>query len=654
MMPEPIRGLPPLAYAGVDGMMAGTASEYRMGLRDYFAALIRHKYALIFTTALILAIGCVVAVMWPPSYRSTATILIEEQEIPPDLVRTTITSYADQRIQVISQHVMTRARLTQIIDKFDLYPKERRTQATEDILERMRKDIKVDLVNTDVTDRRTGGRTSATIAFTLSYDSESAEKAQRVANELTTLYLNENLQIRKQKADEASAFLAREADELSERLNEIEKNLSEFKQKNQGRTPELAQVNLSMRDRTDTEIMDTERAISSMEERRFYIESQLAQLKPNVAVSVSGDRVLDPAERLQALRAQYTSMQGAYSPDHPDMKRVRRQIRSLEREAGVAADGSEEARQLQRLQDELATLRNRYADDHPDIVRLKGAIAALETIVKAGGNEQAKKLALLKTNLASLRERMGGDHPEVSKLAEVIRGLEKPVAQAAKSKDKVTYEPPKNPTYIALKTQLEAIDIETKSLKKHRDELRARMATLEARLEKTPEVERDFLELIRDRENTVVRYRQVKAKLMEAEVAQVLEQARKAERFSLIDPAQYPEKPRSPNRPAILLIAFVLSLGGGVGSVALLELLDSSVRGTKDLGRTLPTPVLGAVPYILNEADRRRAKRSFISVALGVMFGFVVVLIAIDVLWMPLDLFWYAMLRRVSAVFGVR
>ena len=176
--------------------------EYQHDIRDYLDALNRHRVALFATTAVLLIMTAIVTVVWPPSYRSTATILIEEQEIPQDLVRTTITSYADQRIQVISQQVMTRANLMQIVDKYDLYAKQRRRETTEEILERMRKDIKLDLVNSDVTDRRNGGRTSATIAFTLSYDSESAEKAQKVANELTSLYLNENLQIRKQKAEE--------------------------------------------------------------------------------------------------------------------------------------------------------------------------------------------------------------------------------------------------------------------------------------------------------------------------------------------------------------------------------------------------------------------------------------------------------------------
>jgi cation transport ATPase len=205
---------------------------------------------------------------------------------------------------------------------------------------------------------------------------------------------------------------------------------------------------------------------------------------------------------------------------------------------------------------------------------------------------------------------------------------------------------PENPAYLTLQAQLEGLNTEGRALKQRREELRTRLTMIESRLERTPEVERDYLELARDRENTVARYREIKAKLMEAEVAQELEQARKSERFSLIDPAQYPEKPRSPNRPAILLIGVLLALGGGVGSVAGLEFLDSSVRNSKDLMRTLTVPLLSAIPYISNAADRRRAKAPYKWVLLAAVAGLALLLAAIHFLWMPLGVFWFSLLRR--------
>src|SRR5512134_3982749 len=110
-------------------------------IREYLAILRRHAVQIIAVTAVFGAVAVAVAAGLPPVYRSTATILVQEQEIPPDLVRSTITSFADERIQVISQQVMTRAVLLQLVEKHGLYEKYRRRVADDEIVERMRKDI---------------------------------------------------------------------------------------------------------------------------------------------------------------------------------------------------------------------------------------------------------------------------------------------------------------------------------------------------------------------------------------------------------------------------------------------------------------------------------------------------------------------------------
>ena len=577
--------------------------EYHRDIGDYLSALNRRKAPLLITAAVILSIVVLVALLLPPAYRSTATILIEQQEIPQDLVRPTITSYADQRIQVISQQVMTRANLMKIVDKYELYAPQRQKETVEEIIERMRKDIKLDLVTTDVTDRRLGGKMTATIAFTLSYDSVSPEKAQKVANELTSLYLNENLQSRKQKAEEVSSFLAEEAERLKVHIDEIEGHMASFKLKNQGRLPELAQVNMQMRDRAEVDLSDLERQETSSEERRFYLQSQLAQIKPNTPImSSTGDRIQDPEDRLKSLRAQYAGLEGLYSLEHPDMIRMRKQIAALERETALPQDGSEEAKQLEKLRTNLATVREQYSDDHPDVVKLKNTIAALE---------------------ASISSKPATNTPPTKKA--------------------------ENPAYVTLEAQLQGLEAGAKDLAKHKAELRSRLGMLESRLEKMPMVEKDYLEMVRDRENSVTRYREIRAKLMEAEVAQDLERDRKSERFSLIDPPQMPEKPRSPDRPVILLMGVLLAAGGGIASVGLLEALDSSVRNSKDLARTISAPMLSAVPYILTQADLQKEevprKRLFIAGATILVGG----LLAVHFFWMPLEVIWFSILRRLGA-----
>jgi uncharacterized protein involved in exopolysaccharide biosynthesis len=146
-------------------------------IREYLAILRRHSVQIIAVTAALAAVAIAVAIGLPPVYRSTATILVQEQEIPTDLVRSTITSFADERIQVISQQVMTRAVLLELVDKFGLYEKYRGRETNDVIVERMRKDIKLTTVDANISDRSSGRRVNATIAFEVSYDSPDPDRA---------------------------------------------------------------------------------------------------------------------------------------------------------------------------------------------------------------------------------------------------------------------------------------------------------------------------------------------------------------------------------------------------------------------------------------------------------------------------------------------
>src|SRR6266851_553934 len=223
--------------------------EQAKDFTDYLQMFRRRRKLMLLAAGGLFVIAAAVALLWPPTYRSTATILIEEQEIPQELVRSTISSYADQRIQVISQQVMTRANLMRVVEKYNLYPSQRATRTSEEILQRLTKDIKLDLLKAAVIDQRSGSKTTATIAFSLSYEVEAPQVAQSVANELVTLFLSENLKTRQQKTAETSAFLSDEATKLNEHVTETEAKLAKFKAKNTGRLPELLPLNMQLRDR---------------------------------------------------------------------------------------------------------------------------------------------------------------------------------------------------------------------------------------------------------------------------------------------------------------------------------------------------------------------------------------------------------------------
>ena len=173
---------------------------------------------------------------------------------------------------------------------------------------------------------------------------------------------------------------------------------------------------------------------------------------------------------------------------------------------------------------------------------------------------------------------------------------------------------PDNPAYIALTSQLESTRRELAHLAALRDDLRTKQRTYDARLLQIPEIEREYSELTRDYDNAQTRYREVKAKQMQAEVAQELEKDRKAERFSLGEPANLPEKPASPNRMRVALLGLVASLGSGVGLAWLRDVLNPSVKGPLELARIARVPVLTAIPYIETRRERVGNRRRILIV----------------------------------------
>ena len=353
--------------------MAELALEPTLDLGDYLTAFKRRRGMMALVAGTVFLLGLITAFVWPPTYQASATILIEEQDIPRELIQSTVTSYAAQRIQVISQRVMSRTNLLEIVEKYNLYENERKRNTIEEVLSEMRADIGIDMITAEVMEPRTGRPTAATIAFTLGFKSESPTQAQKVASELTTLYLNENLKSRTEKAAETYDFLTAESTRLSEEIDRLEALLAGFKERNVNTLPELRDLNTQILERTEREMTDVDTQIRNLEERRIYLGGQLGVLDP-----YSSGEVLSPAARLDALRTEYIRLASRYSPDHPDVTGVKREIKALEMETGQYATADDLRREIELLRKELAVLQQTYTEEHPDVKRLKRQIASLE------------------------------------------------------------------------------------------------------------------------------------------------------------------------------------------------------------------------------------------------------------------------------------
>jgi hypothetical protein len=143
-----------------------------------------------------------------------------------------------------------------------------------------------------------------------------------------------------------------------------------------------------------------------------------------------------------------------------------------------------------------------------------------------------------------------------------------------------------------------------------------------------------------------MRYQETLHKLMEAKSAEGLEKGQKGQRFIIIDPAIFPEKPYKPNRLAIILIGFVLSIGAGIGVASLKEFSDQAIYSENALFITTGKPVLAVVPLIETEADLKRKKRKLIIFTLSILIGTGLLALAVHLFYKPLDVLWFMIIRK--------
>jgi uncharacterized protein involved in exopolysaccharide biosynthesis len=584
-----------------------TSTDWRSKFRRYW----RLRLTFLAVTGLGCALTIATAILWPPIYRAAATILIEQQEIPQDLVRSAITSFADERVQIISQRVMTTQNLTSLIDRYNLYPDIRESKPREVLLQRMRSDIALKMISADVIDPRSGRPTQATIAFTVSYQNRSPELALKVANELTTLYLNENLTSRTQLAEQTTAFFSEETSKQEARIDELDKKLALYKEKHKDSLPDLAQINVQISDRTELDLRDAESRIAALDAQQVLLRAQLAQLNPTSQVfSDTGQRVMGVADRLKALRSELAEYKARYAPGHPDIVNTEREIAGLEAEEKAehakARDTTraDTSRRLEEARAQLARAHEKYTPEHPDVVRLTHLVAELDSDLTAESSTQGE-----------------------------------PVVESSAD----------NPVYIQVKGQLDSATVEKQGAEAKRDELRAKLDEYERRLAQAPAVERDYRELARDLENAQLRYQQLRGKQGEVQVSENLETQRKGERFTMIEPPLPPEKPISPNRIMILAAGLFLSLGLGSGAVYAKDAFDPSVRSVNEIRQLLSVPPLAAIPAIITAADRRRHRRKVGFAWTGAVASLVAALCVVHFFVRPLDVLWDSLARRFGA-----
>ncbi len=595
-----------------------TMDEYEKGLMDYLNILRRRKGLILSIMSLILATSIAFALGLPATYKSEATILIEQQEVPQDFVRSLVTSFAEQRIQVIKQKILSTRNLMKHIEKYGLYSQERKVQSIDTVVKTMRENIELEMINANVVDPTSGRARTATIAFSVSFIDKSPKIAQTITNELVTLFLNENIKNRAESAIEASAFLATEGDKLRNTIATLEGKLAEFKEKNAKTLPELAPLNLQIMHRLEQEILEVKRVIGELQERKVYLAAELSQqpevideqlANPNYIPQRPSQYGVNPDSRLELLQTEYTAAISKYSAGHPDVARLKREISSLQSQVGSSSsDTIARDNRINDLQLQLSSARERYSADHPDIRRYERELSTLEH-QRTTSTVKIKKRKFVSPYYFRTRQ---------------------------------------NPAYVQLKAQLEAAGSETISLREKIVLLEAKHEDYTERLSRTPQVEREYKNLVRDYESANAKYKDITAKELEAQLAQSLESERKGERFTLIEPPLLPEEPFKPNRIAIAFLGFIFSLAGGIGAASVAEVVNDSVRGRHGVLEILGEAPLAVVPYIVTAADNRKKMLQRSLFTFGTLATIVIACVLVHFYVMPLDVLWFRSLRRLG------
>ena len=570
-------------------------------LAEYLEVLNRRKNLIFLSFLTIGFLGFVLAMKLPPVYRSSATILIEDQQIPRSMVETTITDFADKRIELIRQRVMTRDRILSIIQKHKVYLDDRDKLVPSELVKRFMEDAEIQLIAADVLDPQRGG-SKATIAFTIAFNDRNPLLAQAVANELVSLFLDENTRTRAQRAAKTTEFLGAEADKLKTEIATFETQIADYKEKYGKSLPDMLQSNLSALDRANESLRHNASDTRIAKDRIAYLTDALQRAKDEVPATEPG-KPLSKEEQIRVLKSQYIHVSSRYTNKHPDALRIKRQIQNLDPTFSGELSSNEVEEELKEAEKELALLKDKYSESHPDVIKQK---------------QRVDKLAL--------------SHQELDKV--------KPTDESDELQG--------NTQYVNILGQLRSTEHELEHLLQTKKQLEVEIEQLQEYIDKTPLVEKDYMELLRARQTSLAKYADLEAKHREAKLAQTLEEEQKGEAFTLIDPPIAPDKPDKPNRQKIVGLSLGAGLGVGLGLTILLELLQEVIRGAKAFERATGFPPTVVIPYIETPSEIAAKKKRRKYIWLGSFVLVIIVVILTHFLVMPLQMIWASLVSKIS------
>jgi polysaccharide biosynthesis transport protein len=393
-------------------------SEFNL---DQYLGVARRRH-IHFLIPLFVAWVLVWAASWvlPPRYQSSTLILVEQPTMPKDYVTPNVNDDLQERMQSITQQILSRTRLLHIIDQFNLYANKRGDRLPDDKVELMRKDIDIELVR--------DARNQIT-AFNVSFTSRDPHLAQQVTSELTNLFINENLEVRQQQSEGTTRFLEDQLEDARKSLAEQEDRIRQFKGEHVGEMPGQLASNLQILSGLQSQLQNDQDALNAAKQQHVYLQTLADQYRALQGSAKTSDGNVAPEglpaldQELEKEKSQLADLRSHYTDRHPDVRKLKEQVAETE-----------------KMRDQLlASLKTKAADhtnDNPDaapaIAPGTDPVQATMTLqiqgqLRSNQVEVANRehdIATLKAKIDDYQARLNQEPIREQQLADLTRGYD--------------------------------------------------------------------------------------------------------------------------------------------------------------------------------------------------------------------------------------
>jgi len=306
---------------------------------DIIEIVLRRRWFIIIPFCLSIIAGICLSFTLPKIYRASTLILVQAQRVPTNYVRSVISAGIESRINMISQQIMSRTKLENIIDQFKLFSEpEHEKMYMEDKIEDIRERISVNIISRREAD-----------AFTISFEDTDPERVMRVTNTLATYFIDENLKVREAQAIGTTDFLDDELNNIKAQLEELEETLLIYRKKFMGELPEQLETNLRILDRQQEQLIEKQKNFRNAKNMLIAFEKQMLELQnmQNDVSMFSTDGLVEfeaeGSTRVDQLGEQLSILKTRYTDKHPDVMRLKRMIAELEDQIDQELSESEES-----------------------------------------------------------------------------------------------------------------------------------------------------------------------------------------------------------------------------------------------------------------------------------------------------------------------